>query len=101
MDEDVVVPAKHEGFKTARVRNFTLSILELNMNPSGKGVLKTRVMVQPEEQKVPIQIINPGVSPIHKGMTAGQLRQIDELSDPAFIDSAGDLLILTIGLDLS
>lgn len=76
LDEDVVVPAKHEVFKTARVRNSALneSILEPNMNLSGKGVLVARVVVQPKKQRVPIQIINPGVSPIklYKGMTIGR-----------------------------
>ncbi len=78
LDEDLVIPARHEVFKTARVRNPTLneSILEPNMNLSGKGVLVARVIVQPREQKVPIQIINPGTSPIklYKGMTVGQLQ---------------------------
>ncbi|CAB4011611.1 Retrovirus-related Pol poly from transposon [Paramuricea clavata] len=92
LDEDLVVPAKHEVFKTARVRNPTLneSILEPNMNLSGKGVLVARVIVQPKEQRVPIQIINPGTSPIklYKGMTVGQLQQVDdELRDPTFINS--------------
>ncbi|CAB3986622.1 Transposon Ty3-G Gag-Pol poly [Paramuricea clavata] len=92
LDEDLVVPAKHEVFKTARVRNPTLneSILEPNMNLSGKGVLVARVIVQPKEQRVPIQIINPGTSPIKlcKGMTVGQLQQVgDELRDPTFINS--------------
>ncbi len=91
LDEDLVIPARHEVFKTARVRNPTLneSILEPNMNLSGKGVLVARVIVQPREQKVPIQIINPGTSPIklYKGMTVGQLQQVDEeLGDPTFID---------------
>ena len=65
------------------------SILEPNMNLSGKGVLVARVIVQPREQKLPIQIINPGTSPIklYKGMTVGQLQQVDEeLGDPTFID---------------
>ena len=92
LEEDVVVPAKHEVFQTARVRNPTLneSILEPNANLSEKGVLVARVMVQPKEQRVPIQIINPGVSPIklYKGMAVGQLQQIDdELRDPTFNDS--------------
>ncbi|CAB4038014.1 Retrovirus-related Pol poly from transposon [Paramuricea clavata] len=92
LDEDLVVLAKHEVFKTARVRNPTLneSILEPNMNSSGKGVLVARVIVQPKEQRVPIQIINPGTSPIklYKGMTVGQLQQVDdELRDPTFINS--------------
>ena len=91
LDEDLVIPARHEVFKTAQVRNPTLneSILEPNMNLSGKGVLVARVIVQPREQKVPIQIINPGTSPIklYKGMTVGQLQQVDEeLGDPTFID---------------
>ncbi len=91
LDEDLVIPARHEVFKTARVRNPTLneSILEPNMNLSGKGVLVARVIVQPREQKVPIQIINPGTSPIklYKGMTVGHLQQVDEeLGDPTFID---------------
>ena len=51
LDEDLVVPAKHEIFKTARVRNPTLneSILEPNMNLSGKEVV-SRVVVQPKDQ---------------------------------------------------
>ena len=77
LDEDLVVPAKHEVFKTARVRNPALneSILEHNMNLSGKGVLVARVAVQPKDERVPIQIINPGISPIklYKGMSLGQL----------------------------
>ena len=49
LDEDLVVPAKHEVFRTARVRNPTLneSILEPNMNLRGKGVLVARVVMQP------------------------------------------------------
>jgi hypothetical protein len=41
LEEDIVVPAKHEVFKRARVRNPTLneSVLEPNMNLSGKVFL--------------------------------------------------------------
>ena len=93
LDEDVVVPAKHEVFKTARVRNPTSNESILDPNMKGKGVLFARVMVQPKEQRVPIQIINLGVSPIklHKEMTVGQLQPIDdELRDPTLIDSKDD-----------
>ncbi|CAB4013729.1 Transposon Ty3-G Gag-Pol poly [Paramuricea clavata] len=72
LDEDLVVPAKHEVFKTARVRNPTLneSILEPNMNFSGKGTS-------------PIKL--------YKGMTVGELQQVDdELRDPTFINSKCD-----------
>ena len=86
LDEDLVVPAKHEVFKTAGVQNPTLneSILEPNINLSGKGVLVARVVVQPKDQRVPIQIINPGTSPIklYKGMSLGQLQEVDESRDP-------------------
>ena len=92
LDEDLAVPAKHEVSKTARVRNPTLneSILEPNMNLSGKGVLVARVVVQPKDQRVPIQIINPGTSPIklYKGMSLGQLQEVDDESrDSTFINS--------------
>ena len=89
LEEDLVVPAKHEVVQTSRIRNPTLneSVLEPNVNLSEKGVLVARVIVQPQGQKVPIQIINPGTTPIklYKGMTVGQLQQIDdELRDPSF-----------------
>ena len=91
LDENLVVPAKHEVFKTARVQNPTLneSILEPNTNLSGKGVLVARVVVQPKDHWVPIQIINPGTSPIklYKGMSLGQLQEVDESRDPTFINS--------------
>ena len=92
LDQDLVVPAKHEVFKTARVRNPSLneSILEPNMNLSRKGVLVVRVVVQPKDQRVPIQIINPGTSPIklYKCMSLGQLQEVDDESrDPTFINS--------------
>ena len=93
LEEDLAVPAKHEVFQTGRIRNPTLneSVLEPNANLSEKGVLVARVIVQPKGQKIPIQIINPGTTPIklYKGMTVGQLQQIDdELQDPSFdIDS--------------
>ncbi|CAB3992853.1 Hypothetical predicted protein [Paramuricea clavata] len=83
LDEDLVVPVWTSHF------NYE-SILEPNMNLSGKGVLVARVIVQPKEQRVPIQIINPGTSPIklYKGMTVGQLQQVDdELRDPTVINS--------------
>ena len=88
LEEDLVVPANDEVVQTGRIRNPTLneSVLEPNVNLSEKGVLKG-VIVQPKGQKVPIQIINPGTTPIklYKGMTVGQLQQIDdELRDPSF-----------------
>ena len=92
LDEDLVVPAKHEVFKTARVRNPTLneSILEPNMNLSWKDVLVARVVLQPKDQRVLVRIINPGTSPIklYKGMSLGQLQEVDaESRDPTFINS--------------
>ena len=99
LDEDIEVPAKHEIFQTARIRNPTISesILEPNMKLSGKGVLVARVVVQPKEQRVPIQIINPGTEPVklYKGMEVGYLQQVDdvEMSDPILIpkDSPNDI----------
>ena len=66
LEEDLVVPAKHEVVQTGRIRNPTLneSVLGPNANLSEKGVLVARVIVQPKGQKVPIQIINPGTTPI-------------------------------------
>ena len=90
LDEDIEVPAKHEVLQTARVRNPTISesVLEPNMNLSGKGVLVARVVVQPKEQRVPIQIINPGTEPVklYKGMKVGSLQHVDDIdmSDPIF-----------------
>ena len=60
------------------------------MNFSGKGVLVARIVVQPKDQRVPIQIINLGTSPIklYKGMSLGQLQEVDiESKDPTFINS--------------
>ena len=90
LDEDVEVPAEHEVFQTARVRNPTISesVLEPNMTLSSKGVLVARVVVKPTEQRVPIQIINPGKEPVklYKGMKVGNLLQVDdvEMADPVF-----------------
>ncbi len=90
LHEDIEVPAKHEVLQTARVRNPTISesVLEPNMNLSGKGVLVARVVVQPKEQRVPIQIINPGTEPVklYKGMKVGSLQHVDDIdmSDPIF-----------------
>lgn len=94
LDEDLVVPAKHKVFKTALMRNPNLneSILEPSMNLSGKGVLVAKVVVQPKNQRVPVQIINPGTTPInlYKGMSVGQLQKVDDESrDPIFINSKG------------
>ena len=99
LDEDIEVPAKHEIVQTARIRNPTISesILEPNMKLSGKGVLVARVVVQPKEQRVPIQIINPGTEPVklYKEMKVGHLQQVDdvEMSDPILIpkDSSNDV----------
>ncbi len=90
LDEDIEVPAKHEVLQTARVRNPTISesVLEPNMDLSGRGVLVARVVVQPKGQRVPIQIINPGTEPVksYKGIKVGSLQHVDdvEMSDPIF-----------------
>ena len=54
LEEDLVVPAKHEVVQTGRIRNSTLSesVLEPNVNLSEKGVLVARVIVQLMGQKV-------------------------------------------------
>ena len=84
------VPAQHEVFQTARVKNPTISesILEPNMTLSSKGVLVARVVVRPKEQRVPIQIINPGKETVmlYRGMKVGNLQQVDDvdMSDPVF-----------------
>ena len=82
LDEDLVAPLKHEVFKTALVRSPTLneSILEPRMSLSGKGVLVAKVVVQPKNQRVPVQIINPDTTPIklYKGMSVGQLQEVDD-----------------------
>ena len=82
LEEDLVVPAKHEVVQTGHIRNPTLneSVLEPNVNLSKKGVLVARVIVQSKGQKVPIQIISPEAAPIklYKGMTVGQLQQVDD-----------------------
>ena len=41
LDEDIEVPARHEVFQTARVRNLSISksVLKPNMTLSSKGVL--------------------------------------------------------------
>ena len=62
-------------------------VLEPNMSLTGRGVLVARVFVQPKGQRVPIQIINPGVEPVklYKGMKVGDLQQVDvEMKDPLF-----------------
>ena len=67
------------------------------MKLSGKGVLVARVVVQPKEQRVPIQIINPETEPVklYKEMKVGCLQQVDdvEMSDPILIpkDSPNDV----------
>ena len=88
LDEDLVVPANYEVFKTARVRNPTISgsILEPTMNLSGKGALEARVLLQLKDQRVPA--INPGTTPIKlcKSMPAGQLQEVDAESRDPFIN---------------
>ena len=88
LDEDIEVPAQHEVFQTARVKNPTISesILEPNMTLPSKGVLVARVVVRPKEQRVPIQIINPGKETVklYRGMKVGNLQQVDDvdMTDP-------------------
>ena len=82
LDENLVVPVKHKLFKTALVRNPTLngSILEPSMNLSGKGVLVAKVVMQPNNQREPVQIINHGTTRIklYKGMSVRQLNEVDD-----------------------
>ncbi len=51
--------------------------------------LVARVVVQPKEQRVPIQIINPAETEpvkLYKGMKVGSLQHVDDIdmSDPIF-----------------
>ena len=90
LDKDIEVPAQHEVFQTARVKSPTISesILEPNMTLSSKGVLVARVVFRPKEQRVPIQIINPGKETVklYRGMKVGNLQQVDDvdMTDPVF-----------------
>ena len=58
LDDDVVVPAKHKVFKTARVRNPTANenILELSMNLSGKGVLRQESWYSKKSREYPFRL---------------------------------------------
>ena len=85
--EDVVVPAKHEVISWARLSNPSLSdqILEPNGDLANKGVVVARVIVRPEGQSIPVQIVNPGDKSIRlfKGTKLGQLQAFEEdFKDP-------------------
>ena len=89
LDQDVEIPAKHEVLQAAQIKKNIIAenVLEPNMSLTGRGVLVARVFVQPKGQRVPIQIINPGVEPVklYKGMKVGDLQQVDvEMKDPLF-----------------
>ena len=66
------------------------------MSLTGRGVLDARVFVQPKGQRMPIQIINPGVEPVklYKRMKVGDLQQVDvEMKDPVsniYASSSGE-----------
>ena len=87
LSDDVEIPGRHEIIQTARIRNpmISESVLEPNFDLAEKGVLVASVLVRPKEQKVPIQIVNPGADTVklYKGTNVGYLQQIDvELNDP-------------------
>ena len=87
LSDDVEIPGRHEIIQTARIRNPMIneSVLEPNFDLAEKGVLVASVLVRPKEQKVPIQIVNPGADTVklYKGTNVGYLQQIDvELNDP-------------------
>eukprot|EP00112_Aurelia_sp_Birch-Aquarium-sp1_P024273 Seg760.9 transcript_id=Seg760.9/GoldUCD/mRNA.D3Y31 product="Retrovirus-related Pol polyprotein from transposon 297" pseudo=true protein_id=Seg760.9/GoldUCD/D3Y31 len=85
--EDVVVPGKHEVICRAKLSNPSISdgILEPNVEFANKGVIVARVIVRPEGQSVPVQIVNPGDKSIRlfKGTKLGQLQAFEEdFKDP-------------------
>ena len=87
LSDDIEIPGRHEIIQTAHVRNPMIneSVLEPNFNLAEKGVFVASVLVRPKEQKVPIQIVNPGADTVklYKGTNVGCLHQIDvELNDP-------------------
>ena len=87
LSDDIEIPGRHEIIQRAHVRHPIIndSVLEPNFNLAEKGVFVASVLVQPKEQKVPIQIVNPGAGTLnlYKETDVGCLHQIDvELNDP-------------------
>ena len=85
--EDVLVPGQHEVVRLAQLSNPSISdgILEPNRELTKKGVIVASVIVRPERQSVPVQIVNPGHKSIKliKGTKLGQLQAFEEeLKDP-------------------
>ena len=87
LSDDIEMPGRHEIIQTAHVRNPMIheSVLEPNCNLAEKGVFVASVLMRPKDQKVPIQIINPGAETVklYKGTNAGCLHPLDvDLNDP-------------------
>ena len=87
LTEDVLVPGQHEVIRLAQLSNPSISdgILEPNRDLTEKGVIVASVIVRPERQSVPVQIVNPGNSSIKlfKGTKLGQLQAFEEeFKDP-------------------
>ncbi len=92
--EDVVIPAEHEVVQRALIKNPSLeeSILEPNIELAAKGILVARVIVRPNHQSVPIQIINPGKESVklYQGTNLGSLEHV-EIDEPALQENEDDL----------
>ena len=91
LSEDIIVPGKHEVMHRAAITNPTVndSILEPNHDLSAKGVLVARVFLRPHQQSVPIQLMNPGDTPImlFKGTSVGLLQDV-EIGDQSLDNNA-------------
>ena len=93
LPEDVTIPPHHELITPGTIQTPlpTEGLLEPENKVEERGLLMARVIVSPVASHVPVQIINPGSTPVklYKGTNVGILHEIE----PDYVDCPVNMTI--------